>query len=437
MRTAQLVACTCAVIWSAVASAQEEGSFLPPPLRSTAEGTASSPGLPPAAQAPEEGEAPFRKSLQIRPLTPSPRDGRGESPTDDDWQQKDERLQSLLGELPELQPGEYGGREKLLEMLQLERIVALRQQAAEASRAKDAEAAEEPGESTQKAVALRTSIWPTRTIQVTWDCSQTTFDRYASERQWVRDAIRATWERESAVRFTNWGRSQSAGTAGIRIAISDEGPHCKGLGSRLNGMRAGMVLNFTFRNWCTACATNRRNSIMYIAVHEFGHALGLAHEQNRRDAPLWCQQERQGTNGDWFVTIYDPQSIMNYCSDRWNNDGRLTELDKRAIRIMYGNPLVASVSGSGGAPFQRPLQGVGEGDEEPGRYGEPKAAARPATEEQGRRLLRSGEEMLVAASMDREIAPAGCGCGFSHATDDPPRFLTTSSARTFDPDGGR
>jgi hypothetical protein len=125
-------------------------------------------------------------------------------------------------------------------------------------------------------------------------------------------------------------------------------------------MPEGMVLNFTFENWCPVCVVNHPNSIQYIAVHEFGHALGLAHEQNSEQAPQWCQELRQGTPGDWALTVYDPQSIMNYCNPKWNNDGRLSTLDIRAIRIMYGNPRAPS-SPPSDAPFARPLQGAAQG----------------------------------------------------------------------------
>jgi hypothetical protein len=54
--------------------------------------------------------------------------------------------------------------------------------------------------------------------------------------------------------------------------------------------------------------------------------------------PEECQAERQGTDGDWFITEYDPTSVMNYCNPDWNGNGELSALDIAAIRALYGEP---------------------------------------------------------------------------------------------------
>ena len=182
---------------------------------------------------------------------------------------------------------------------------------------------------------IQSAIWPRPDIQVCWENGDASDAR---ERSLVQQAVGETWERYSAVHFVGWGPCQQD-DPGIHIQISDTGPHTKGLGNKLDGRQAGMVLNFAFNNWSLECKSTKDKCIKAISVHEFGHALGFTHEQNRPDAPPQCRlEEAQGQDPDTMITPYDLHSVMNYCNPHWSGDGKLSEQDINGLQLWYGLP---------------------------------------------------------------------------------------------------
>jgi hypothetical protein len=77
-------------------------------------------------------------------------------------------------------------------------------------------------------------------------------------------------------------------------------------------------------------------------LHEFGHALGLAHEHQRDDvdATLCSEKDYGGPVADGHLTPYDPRSVMHYMFSTCGIKGNygytgLSNYDRLGLRILY------------------------------------------------------------------------------------------------------
>ncbi|MBC7659289.1 MAG: hypothetical protein H7249_06230 [Chitinophagaceae bacterium] len=112
----------------------------------------------------------------------------------------------------------------------------------------------------------------------------------------------------------NWASSGAimagGGLSMVGTSSSSCGSGCAGGTMRLDIGRSGEFPP-TGSSYSTFIVNHTRAS----AMHEFGHALGLMHEQQRADAVGCVYSEGNVISGPPYVYIgaYDTTSIMNYC----------------------------------------------------------------------------------------------------------------------------